>query len=137
MRKLFLDFVPGLVGAGLAATAGYSIVYWVSQQGLYAPVIPGALAGMACGFLSVRTSETRGGFCAVVALAAGLITQWKLLMRRVNTDGSFLDFLAHIQTETPFTLIMIGFGTAVGFWWGREANSPWRDSKPKVRSEDY
>jgi hypothetical protein len=127
MRKILIDFVPGLVGAALAGVAGFFIVSWISQQGYYAPVIPGALAGLACGFLSVTDSKIRGILCLLIAGMSGLVAQWKLLMRRFETDGSFLDFLAHLHTETPITLIMIALGTFLGFWWGRESTCPWRD----------
>lgn len=138
MRKLFLDFVPGLIGATIAACGGYWIVWRVSQQNLYMPVLPGAFAGLACGFLSVSSSKVRGILCAGIALGAGLYTQWKVLLRRVETDGSFLDFLAHIHTETPVTLAMLAIGTFLGYWWGRETTSPWRgrfkSSHPPIES---
>ncbi len=133
MRKLLIDLVPGLLGAVVGGTAGFYVTSWIMHQSpYYTPVIPGAFAGLACGFLSIRNSETRGALCAVIALTAGLVTQWKLLMRRFDTDGSFVDFLTHIQTETPFALILIALGTLLGFWWGREATSPWRERISKL-----
>lgn len=126
MRKVLVDFLPGLVGALLAGSIGYFIVAWISRQGFYAPVIPGAMAGLACGFLSVTSSKLRGVFCSLIAAVIGLLTQWKILMRRVETDGSFLDFLTHLPSEGPITLIMLALGTFLGYWWGRETTCPWR-----------
>jgi len=127
MRKGLVEFVPGLVGGALGGLLGYSIVSWISRQGYYAPVIPGALTGLACGFFSCVSSNLRGFLCTILAASIGLFSQWKVLMRRVETDGSFLDFLAHLHTEEPIPLIMLGLGTFLGYWWGREATFPWRN----------
>jgi len=126
MRKLLIVFVPGLVGASVGGALGYWIEDWIRYQGFYAAVIPGALAGLVCGFLSLDHSRIRGVLCALIALGSGIITEWKLFSPPVKTDGTLLDFIAHFHQETPITLIMIGLGTFLGFWWGRESTFPWR-----------
>ena len=62
MRKLLIDFVPGLIAGVVGGIAGYFVVYWISRQGFYAPVLPGALAGLACGLAS-RTDSIPRGIC--------------------------------------------------------------------------
>ena len=125
MPKTFMTFVPGLLGAALGGYLGSMVVYWVRQQGFYAPVIPGALAGLLCGYLSIDPSRIRGVLCGLIALASCLLTEWTYFLPPVETDG-FLNFLAHFHQQPPLTLIMIGLGTFFGFWWGREATNPWR-----------
>ena len=126
MRKILVDYVPGLLGGLVGGVIGYFIVDWIRQQGFYAPVIPGALAGLGCGFLSVTNCRIRGVLCALIALAAIVVTEWKLFSPPVQTDGSLLDFAKHFPQEPPLTLIMTVLGTFLGFWWGRETTSPWR-----------
>jgi hypothetical protein len=132
MRKVLIEFVPGLLGACGGAILGFFVVNWIRSQGFYAPVIPGALAGLACGFCSLDHSKTRGVLCALIALSASVITEWKLFAAPVETDGTLVQFIAHFHQQPPVTLIMVGLGTFLGFWWGRETTSPWRDrfSKP-------
>jgi hypothetical protein len=128
MRHFFLDYIPGLLGAALGSVAGFYLVSWVSwRYGLYAPVVPGAFAGLACGFLSIRDSRIRGILCSLIALAASLVTQWKVLARNADIDHAFGTFLTHLHTESPVTLVMLAIGTFLGYWWGRETTFPWRD----------
>ena len=127
MRKALLTFVPGLVGATVGAYLGSSIFAWIYRQGFYAMVMPGAAAGLACGFLSVDHSRARGILCALIALVAGVLTEWKFFAAPVQTDGTLLGFVSIFPKEPPITLIMVGLGTFLGFWWGRETTCPWRD----------
>ena len=128
MRKILIEFVPGLVGGAVGGFLGYLAVGWVMRQGFYAPLLPGALAGLGCGLLSGVPSKVRGGLCAVEALGSCLLAEWMFFLPPVRTDGSFADFLAHFPKQPPLTLIMVGIGTLLGFWWGREANLPKRFS---------
>jgi hypothetical protein len=126
MRKTLLTFLPGLVGAVVGGYLGSLVVAWIKSQGYYAPVIPGALAGLACGFLSLNHSRIRGVACALIALVAGVLTEWKNFSPPVETDGSLVAFVACFPRQLPITLIMVALGTFLGFWWGRETTSPWR-----------
>ena len=126
MRRILVDFVPGLMGGLVGGVIGYFVVYWIRQQGFYAPVIPGALAGLGCGFFSVTNSRIRGILCALIALGAIVISEWKLFAPPVETDGSLLQFASHFPQQPPLTLIMTVLGTFLGFWWGRETTFPWR-----------
>jgi hypothetical protein len=127
MRKVLIEFVPGLLGACVGAILGFLIVKWIRSQGFYAPVIPGAFAGLACGFLSLDHSRIRGVLCALVALSACVLTEWRLFAPPVLTDGGLVQFIAHFYEQPPVTLIMVGLGTFLGFWWGRETTFPWRN----------
>lgn len=126
MRKTLLTFLPGLVGGIVGGYLGSLVVSWIRGQGYYAPVIPGALAGLACGFLSLNHSRIRGIACALIALAAGVLTEWKYFAPPVETDGSLGAFVVSFPQQLPITLIMVALGTFLGFWWGRETTSPWR-----------
>jgi hypothetical protein len=127
MLRVLLRFVPGLLAACLGGVAGYFLTLWISQKGFYAPVFPGALAGLACGFCSVDHSKVRGVLCALIALAAGVLSYWLLFSPPFETDGSLSDLVAHAHQLNPVTQIMLVLGALLGFWWGRESTCPWRD----------
>jgi len=126
MRKILITFVPGLIAAGAGGYLGHLAAGWLIGQGRDAPMLPGALAGLACGFCSIDRSRVRAGLCALIALAAGLLSYWKLWSPPFETDGSFLDLIKNVHRLLPYTLIMLGLGTFLGFWWGRESTNPWR-----------
>jgi hypothetical protein len=135
MRKVLIQFVPGLVAAGVGGVLGYFITSWFKYYNLYAPVIPGALAGLACGFCSLDHSKIRGVLCALISLSACVVTEWILFLPPVKTDGSLSEFVAHFHQQPPPTLLMIGLGTFLGFWWGQETTSPWRSRFSKTVDE--
>ena len=126
MRKILVTFVPGLVGACLGGVVGYYAFAWITQKGFFALVVPGALAGLACGFCSVDHSKIRGGICALIALSAGMVSYWKLFSPSFETNGSLLDLVINCYRLNPVTQIMLALGTFLGFWWGRETTFPWR-----------
>ena len=53
-----VGFVLGLGGAVAGAFLGYLLFVAIAGQGFYAIVLPGALAGVGCGALSGRKSNT-------------------------------------------------------------------------------
>jgi len=53
-----VGFVLGLAGAVVGAFLGYLLFVAIAGQGFYAIVLPGALAGVGCGALSGRKSNT-------------------------------------------------------------------------------
>lgn len=134
MKSLALEIVPGLIGGVVGGFVGYLAFAWIVRQGFYAPVLPGALAGIGCGLASRSDSNLRGALCAVVALLAGLLAEWWLFPLPVRTDGGFLAFLRHAHRLPPITLIMLGLGGFLGFWWGREWTLRPR-SKPRPDAE--
>jgi hypothetical protein len=135
MRKVLIEFVPGLVGGVVGGVVGYFVFAWLIQYGLWAPVIPGAFAGLGCGLLARTDSNARGGLCALVALAIGVVSEWKLLSPPFQTDGSLPDYLKQIHQLPPPTLFMLALGGFLGFWWGRECTLRGRLIRPKPRSE--
>src|SRR5436309_3555353 len=117
MRKVVIEFVPGLVGGLLGGIAGYFVFGWLLRYGLWAPVIPGAFTGLACGLLSRTDSKPRGILCAVEALVAGVVSEWMLLSPPFETDGSLTDYVAKLPKLPPPTLLMLALGVFLGFWW--------------------
>ena len=61
MRKVLVEYVPGLVGGVVGGMAGYFVFAWLSRQGFWAPVLPGALAGLGCGLAVPDRLEPPGG----------------------------------------------------------------------------
>ncbi len=129
-----MEYVPGLVGGAIGGALGYAGVGWLARQGFYAPVLPGALAGLGCGLLSRLPSSGRGIACAALAFVAGafgekdhFLPQWK------PSDRSFLDFVAHLNPtyQPTLTLFLLGLGVFLGFWWGREGTMPAWMARPK------
>ncbi|WP_435005100.1 hypothetical protein P12x_002992 [Tundrisphaera lichenicola] len=120
MRKVLIDYVPGLIGGIIGGGVGYLIFSWLVGYGLWAPVIPGALTGLGCGMLSRTDSNLRGILCAIEALVIGVVAEWRLFSPPFETDGSLVDYLKQIHHLPPPTLFMLGLGVFLGFWWGRE-----------------
>jgi hypothetical protein len=141
MRKILIDFVPGLVGSLVGGFLGYFLVEWLRRQGFYTIVLPGALAGLGCGLFSVTSSRVRGILCALEAAAFGLISEWLIMYGpKEKTLDNFLGFLAQFKNEPLITPLMLALGVFLGYWWGREATFPWRhrfasfESKPSSRA---
>lgn len=120
MKSTLIAVVPGLLAGLLGGFAGYLLFGWIARQGFYAAVLPGAMTGLACGLASRGDSNLRGALCAVEALLVGLLSEWRLFPLAIESDGSFGDFLKHLGILPPITLIMLGLGGFLGFWWGRE-----------------
>lgn len=123
MKRILL-IVPGLIAGVVGGALGVYLFEWAANQGFYALIVPGALAGLACGLCSPGDSKLRGGLAAVVALFAGLVAEWKVFPFRA--DKTFSYFLTHVNELKPLTLFMLGVGTFLGFWWGREKIGPKR-----------
>lgn len=111
-----VNWLMGLVGAAIGGTAGYFGFDWLLGQGLYAIVLPGALLGMGCGALSGIKSTALGVISGVLALGLGFFCEWKFFP--FAKDESLQFFLAHVSDLKGATLILIGVGTLLGFWFG-------------------
>jgi len=89
---------------------------WIARQGFYAIILPGALIGFAGGWAIQRQTLASGMVfgivCAVIALIAGIVSEWRL--RPFIADNSFGYFITHLQQLRPITLIMIG--AVFAFW---------------------
>ncbi len=120
-----LGIVAGIIGGAL----GYFAFFLMARQGLYAVVLPGALLGLGCGFLSGIKSNALGVACGLLALLLGFFTEWRFAP--FIDDGSFAYFITHVHNLRSMTLIMIAVGGLFGFWFGKgRAGGVWlRSSK--------
>jgi hypothetical protein len=115
-----LDF--GLLGALAGGFAGYWLYAFALKYGFYALVLPGGLMGLACGASARWPSQARGVVCGVLALLAGLFSEW--WERPFNKDESLKFFVSHLQDLTPVTWVMVALGGVLGYWWGKDAFGP-------------
>jgi hypothetical protein len=111
------SYLFALLGATIGGVVGYYLFFWITKQGLYPMVVPGALMGLGCGALSGTKSNVIGIVCALAAVMLGLFIEWRFAPF-VN-DRSFGYLLIHVHQLRPMTLIMIAVGGLFGFWFGR------------------
>jgi hypothetical protein len=122
------SYLLALLGTAIGAVAGYYLFFWITKQGLYPMVIPGALMGLGCGALSGTKSNTIGVICAAAAVMVGLFIEWRFAPF-VN-DRSFSYLLTHVHQLRPASLIMIAVGGVFGYWFGRgREGGVWRRTK--------
>ena len=108
----------GLVGAALGATASWFIYNWAYSQGFYALALPGAAVGLGFSALSRRVMTAGAIFCAVAAFFLMAACEWN--HSPFATDDSFTYFLTHVhQVDSQMTLVMMGLGVLMAFWFGR------------------
>lgn len=115
----FMNWLRGLAGAIIGGVIGYFLTKWIASQGFYALVVPGALAGLGCGYLSGARSNAIGIACGVLGLVAGLATDWMLAPFAV--DNSFGYYITHLHNLAPFVMLMIALGVYCGWSFGRGA----------------
>lgn len=112
-----VGWLQGIIGALLGGVIGYVVFAWILRQGFYALALPGALVGAGCGLLSRRPSMVRGIFCAATAIGLGLFAEWRHFPFRV--DESLGYFATHVHELKPVTLVLIGLGAVLAFWFGK------------------
>jgi len=135
MRKILVDFLPGLAGGLVAGYLGYLAVgFLMGQTGFWVPILPGAFAGLACGQLSRVPSRARGALNGLIALGVAIFAQWKLFSPPFEFDGSLLGYLPHLHQLPILTLVVLALNGLLGFWWGREERIGGRRIKPGPRS---
>ena len=118
-RTRIVSTVLGMVGAAVGGLVGYLLFFWITRQGFYGLMIPGALLGLGCGLLARHPSIPRGVACGAAAVVLGLYTEWKF--RPFVADDSFAYLLTHPQQLQPVTLLMIGVGGLIAYWLGKDA----------------
>lgn len=124
------NWLRGILGAIVGAAIGYAVFFFMAKQGLYAMVIPGALLGLGCGFLSGMSSIGLGTLCGLSAILLGLCIEWQFAP--FIKDDSFGYFMSHLHDLRSMTLIMIALGGIFGFWFGRGR----KREQPQVVSGD-
>lgn len=111
------NWLRGILGAVVGAALGYSVFFFLAGQGLYAIVIPGALLGLGCGYLSGLPSLGLGILCGLSAILLGLFIEWQFAP--FIKDDRLSYFMTHLHDLRPATLIMIALGGLFGFWFGK------------------
>lgn len=87
-------------------------------------VLPGAVLGMGFGLASREYSKFCGIVSGLLAVGFGLFMEWKHFP--FIKDESFGYFITHVHQLKPISLIMIGLGGLIAFWFGvgRETRTP-------------
>ncbi len=136
MPRLLISNLLGLVGAIVGGVLGFYTFAWLEDKGFYGLAIPGAFLGLGCGLLSQHNSIFRGILCGVAALGLSLFSEWKF--HHFLVDNSFSFMVTHITDKSPVTLLMIGIGTVIAFWVGKDGGFRWLPEgsrKPAAESE--
>jgi hypothetical protein len=115
-QNLFSNLL-GLVGAILGGVVGFYTFRWLLDHGFYGLIIPGAFLGLGCSLLARHPSTARGVCCGIAALALSVFTDWYFTI----TNESFTQFAQDGKNFSSVTLLMIGIGTLVAFWVGKDA----------------
>jgi hypothetical protein len=108
-----LIITRGLVGAAIGGALGWFAFNWLVGQGFYALALPGALVGLACGVLAGGVSVINAVACTIIALALGLVLEWKHFP--FNEDPGFGYFLSHVHQLRGITWIMLALGVVFAF----------------------
>jgi hypothetical protein len=113
--------VPGavrcLLGAAIGGVLGYFAFTWILKQGFYAIALPGALVGAGGGWFARGPSWPRGLACGAAGIALGIFAEWST--SPFEKDESFAYFLTHLHHLRGITLIMIGVGGLLAYWFGK------------------
>jgi hypothetical protein len=117
MPRYMISNLLGLVGAILGGVVGFYTFRWLLDHGFYGLIVPGAFLGLGCSLLARHPSTARGVGCGIAALVLSLFTDWYF----TNTNASFTDFVRDGKNYSSVTLLMIGIGTLVAFWVGKDA----------------
>ncbi len=109
----------GLAGAIVGGLVGYFAFRWLSKQGFYGPMLPGALLGIGAGWAARGRSQLLGVVCGFAGLFLGVFSEW--MRAPFVDDPSFTFFVAHLREmqNANVTLLMIGLGGAAAYWFGQ------------------
>jgi membrane protein YqaA with SNARE-associated domain len=110
------NWLLGTLGGAVGGALGYFAFDLLAGQGFYALVLPGALLGLGCGFLSGIRSNGLGVVCAIAALLLGIFIEWQFFP--FIDDGGLTYFLKHLHELKSMTIIMIVLGGLAGYWFG-------------------
>lgn len=120
--------VAACAGGLAGGILGHFAFLWIVRQGFYGIILPGVLAGAACGALSGRRSVGLGVWCAALGIVLGVWSEWSFAP--FIRDPGLGYFLTHLDHLRPMTMILIALGGALGYWFGigREAGACARPS---------
>ncbi len=118
------NFLLGLGGAMAGGALGYVVFLWVARQGFYMLALPGALLGFGGGLLIHHRSWAFAGLCGFLALALGVLAEWRGFP--FLADDSLSYFLTHLHQLRTLTLIMILLGGSFGFYFALGGQSKHR-----------
>jgi hypothetical protein len=105
--------VAVIIAAVFGAILGYLGFVWMADQGVYALALPGCLLGLGAGMAGNR-SQSLANVCGLGALGLGLFAEWKRFPFAVDDSLSY--FVLHVHHLQPWTMLMLGVGTILGFW---------------------
>src|SRR4051812_700313 len=117
MAQYLRNALLGLAGAIGGGVVGYFAFVWILSQTFYAGALPGAMVGIGCGLLARDGSRVRGILCGLAGLALGIYSDWRFFPFKV--DHSLGYYLSHLHDVEPITLILIGLGGFLSYWFGR------------------
>jgi len=106
--------VRGLIGAAIGGAIGYFAFHWITRQGFYGLVLPGAFLGIGARLCARDGSTPLAIVCAVTSFLLGLFAEWRFAP--FVADRSLAYFITHIHQLRPITLIMIAVGAGLSFW---------------------
>jgi hypothetical protein len=109
MSRALLVVAGGLVGG----VAGWFLLHFLLQFGLYGIMIPGVMVGLGAGYFRSRFLWP-AMLCGLLALLLGFAAEWWYFPWA--KDKSLLFYLQHIHELSPITLLLIGLGGVLGFW---------------------
>ena len=108
--------VRGLAGGIAGAAAGFAVCWWILSYGIYAPVLPGAGLGFGFATASGDSGRAYGFVCGVMAIVAGLVTEWKCFP--FIADPGFIYMLTHIHGVNPIHLLLLAIGVFAAYNFG-------------------
>ena len=143
-RDRILNVILPIVGGLIGATIGYYLFFWISRQGFYAMIAPGALMGLGCGLLARDRSIFRGIICGIVGLLLGAFTEWKWypFVDNNRNDLGYLYMITHLQDLAGIKPVMMFVGAAIAFWLGKDGGYSgtyprFGSQKPPDRRTDF
>lgn len=133
MPRNLISNLLGLVGAIAGGVLGFYTFGWLLDHGFLGLMIPGAILGLGCSLLARHPSIARGVLCGAAALALSLFADW--WFEPFNADASWQFYLSHVMDLGPVRLLMIGIGSFIAYWVGKDAGIRGyaRPSRPPAR----
>ena len=113
----------GVLGAMLGAVVGFFLFQFLTQQGLYLIVLPGALVGWGCAYAARSRSFVLAVIAIVVAIPATIVCEWKTDAYLCD-DGKTLmgigEYVSRMVELRGWQLpVFVGLNGVIAFWLGR------------------